>query len=596
MNWGKIDIVLVGILVLAGFLLLYNLYGIPLWRDEAATAGLAQSILKSGLPSVHDGKNFILANPHEYNDALLPVREPWLPLYATAFSFGLFGKSVFSARLPFALAGLFSVLLTYLLAKELFQSKDIARMSCFLTAINVVFLLHMRQSRYYGFLLLFSLWMLYSYSRFLNDKKFAREQFAVSSFLLFHSQWFYFVVLLAVICVHFLYYNYKSLDSTKGLVPLLVFIGFVVLSWFLYAMPWKSASDGGSFIQFLLSPEYRFNEIFKYYWLTITMFVIPVPLFIIGFLLHQYKEKISANHLLFGLLGVLFLNAYFLYFFKGILDLLGLLVTIALFALMLYKHRASQNITLLLGLVLATVFGLTLVHSKDIRYALVIIPVIAILSCYLVISLTSRKLICYGLLILLATNFLSVLSILPLTPFKTIIWADFANSYFGSYNSSQHTDVAFDKFVDSKFKLGIPALWFYNDLQKNLVSAEVQTCNFLKKYGVEGDIVVTFFDVWDAPLKFYCPEFQVNPPKHTAQPDPFVYFPKDVSVDWFVAEKVFPINRTVSASGSYFEIVTKMPIDAVTETIRPEPWMHNFGEVRKSDINIYKMIRKSKKK
>ena len=147
----KINPILLVILAVAGFFLFFHLDHRPFWQDEAETAGLAKSILKTGLPHAFDGVNLISQEDgREVNGDYLWRWSPWAQLYITAAAFHLGGISTLSGRLPFAFFGLLCVLLVYLLIKREFGDEKWACMAAALLAFSVPFLLFSRQCRYYS--------------------------------------------------------------------------------------------------------------------------------------------------------------------------------------------------------------------------------------------------------------------------------------------------------------------------------------------------------------------------------------------------------------------------------------------------------------
>jgi 4-amino-4-deoxy-L-arabinose transferase-like glycosyltransferase len=126
----KVKIWLVLILLLAAFLRFYQLTGTPpsLNWDEVSHGYNAYSILKTG----KDEWGFTFPTIFRaYGDYKLPVY-----IYLTSGSVGLFGLNAWAVRFPSALAGVLSVLLTYLLAKKLFKKESIALLSAFFLAIS----------------------------------------------------------------------------------------------------------------------------------------------------------------------------------------------------------------------------------------------------------------------------------------------------------------------------------------------------------------------------------------------------------------------------------------------------------------------------
>ncbi len=122
-------LVLILILVFAAFFRLWQLDTVPpsLWPDEAINANTAIGIL--------DTKTFQVFYPENQG------REG-LFFLLIAFAFSIFGISIWSFKLVPALAGIFTVLGQYLLARELFRklsasgSRTIALLSSFFLAIS----------------------------------------------------------------------------------------------------------------------------------------------------------------------------------------------------------------------------------------------------------------------------------------------------------------------------------------------------------------------------------------------------------------------------------------------------------------------------
>ena len=112
------------ILVVSSVLILANLGNIYLWQDEAQTALVSKTILTHGIPLGTDGTNFFSQElGREYGKGYVWRWHTWLPFYVLAGFFALFGTSTFVCRLPFALAGIATVMLTYLYAKSLWRSR-----------------------------------------------------------------------------------------------------------------------------------------------------------------------------------------------------------------------------------------------------------------------------------------------------------------------------------------------------------------------------------------------------------------------------------------------------------------------------------------
>ena len=122
-------IILISILVLAAFLRLYHLGSFPaLNADEAAIGYNAYSLLLTGKDE--HGHSWPV-HFQSFNDY-----KPGLYFYAVYPFVKLLGLNEWAVRLPSALFGIFTVLLVYLLVKELFKDETFALVSSFFLSIS----------------------------------------------------------------------------------------------------------------------------------------------------------------------------------------------------------------------------------------------------------------------------------------------------------------------------------------------------------------------------------------------------------------------------------------------------------------------------
>ncbi len=170
----------------AAALLLPNLGGPRLWADEGDTAVFARTIVERGLPYAWDGRTFTDSDRgRRLNADLLLVGTPWLPFYVTAGSFAVLGESAFSARLPFALSGVASVALLYLLVLRLTADRRAALAAAVLLLGSVQFLLYARQCRHYSLNVLLTLVVLIGFLRLRERPR--DPLLAIASVLLYHT-------------------------------------------------------------------------------------------------------------------------------------------------------------------------------------------------------------------------------------------------------------------------------------------------------------------------------------------------------------------------------------------------------------------------
>jgi 4-amino-4-deoxy-L-arabinose transferase-like glycosyltransferase len=194
---------LAAVLALAALLSLWNLGSAYLWQDEAQTALLARTILDHGLPLGFDGRNhFSQDQGLEYGPGYLWRWHNWLPLYVLAFCFELFGQHTAVARLPFALFGVATVALVWLLGRELWRDHRAALAGATLLSLSVPFLLLARQCRYYAPTAFFVLLCLLAYRRFLRRAPHGAPLLVLAGVLLFHTHYLHCAILLAALLAH----------------------------------------------------------------------------------------------------------------------------------------------------------------------------------------------------------------------------------------------------------------------------------------------------------------------------------------------------------------------------------------------------------
>ena len=147
---------------LAAVLMLWGLSAKYLWQDEAQTAVLAQRLMRYGRPLAYDGVNLITIDQIVMEDAatigertgdpktavdyyirrgdLKPDStwrwQPWGQFLVEGISLKLFGATTLAARLPFALAGIITVLLLYQFVLTRFDSPLMAWLAALLLVLQ----------------------------------------------------------------------------------------------------------------------------------------------------------------------------------------------------------------------------------------------------------------------------------------------------------------------------------------------------------------------------------------------------------------------------------------------------------------------------
>lgn len=196
---------------LASLLLLWGLAGKYLWQDEAATAVLATRMLRFGRPLAYDGVNFITTDHFVAEDSrtigqrtsdpktavdyyvrqgeLKPdstwTWQPWGSFVLCALSFEVLGKTTLAARLPFALAGILTVLLLYRLVLEYYSHRLMAFAAAVFLTFNCYWILHSRQCRYYSLSSLFLILTLLAYLRWQQGRRWGAVLFVLAAWTWF---------------------------------------------------------------------------------------------------------------------------------------------------------------------------------------------------------------------------------------------------------------------------------------------------------------------------------------------------------------------------------------------------------------------------
>ena len=277
------------LLVFSSGLILANLGNIYLWEDEAHTALLAKTVLSHGVPLAYDGKNYFSQLwGRDYGKSFIWKWHPWFPFYLLAGFMPVFGTSNFAVRLPFALMGIGTVLLTYFFAASLWRNRRAGVLSATVLLASVPFLLLVRQCRYYSPDIFFSLLGLYGYYGMLEQRKRSGLIFALSAILLFHTQFVQCAALLAAVVTHSLLFRRKALKSV------LILSGIVTL----VCMPWviwfsslgREVSAYGSLVSRMsVVGSYLIPQTFKHIFPPLIL-VLPIVLFAVGRLRHKPKS------------------------------------------------------------------------------------------------------------------------------------------------------------------------------------------------------------------------------------------------------------------------------------------------------------------
>ena len=229
-----IELLIVGILLAcSSALILSHLGNIYLWGDEAETALLARAVMSHGLPLAYDGKNYISElGGKDWGEDHVWKLQPWLPFYVLAGFFAVFGQSTFVARLPFALIGIATIVLTYYYSTSLWRNRRAGFVSAVLLILCVPFLLLVRQCRYYAPAALLSLAGLYAFSGMLENRKRASSVFVLVAVLLSNTNYVSSAALLITSVVYALIWRREKLKSVALACAIAAALSLPEVVWF----------------------------------------------------------------------------------------------------------------------------------------------------------------------------------------------------------------------------------------------------------------------------------------------------------------------------------------------------------------------------
>ena len=235
---------LILIVIFSSILMFPNLGNRYIDGDEAITSMIGQSLLENGLPyayndnqliSQHDVYNLMYdtdINPRVTKENLWR-EQPWTYFYLEAISFKLFGVNAFSARFPFALIGIFTIIFMYYFSKKITNNEKTAMLSTLLLATSATFYLFARRARYFSMIMLFVLTTVYTYINLIDKEKRNRKNmflFSLSSIFLFHINYGVFFGIMAGLTIHLLMSKYYKVKLKEAISSLLLI--------FLFTFPW----------------------------------------------------------------------------------------------------------------------------------------------------------------------------------------------------------------------------------------------------------------------------------------------------------------------------------------------------------------------
>jgi hypothetical protein len=353
---SRSDGILCAILGLAAILLFWGLGDRSLWQDEAETALLGRNILRFGRPIASDGVNVISQEASkEFGPDYLWRWSPWIQLYLAAGSCAVFGPTTLAARLPFAILAFLAIPLTYWLARRLFDSIAVARLSALFLVLSVPFLLYSRQSRWHGPAYLLLACLLLCLDAMRRGRRAAVFAFAVCAAIFFYTNFFVAIGVLAALTAATAAAAAWYRTDRPMLTSLAVACALTAVPCAPGFLFFNSFREGGNF------DFARFMEQFRIYGAGCLTFVLPFPVIavLLYFLLRRREISGLGNGwrqnglflLAFSLLYVLYLSLGPWMMFRYLTILLvpaALLLGVAVYGVMQWSRVAGVAVALLL--------------------------------------------------------------------------------------------------------------------------------------------------------------------------------------------------------------------------------------------------------
>ena len=231
---------------LAFFLTFCNLDGRPFWGDEAETALLARNVLKFGVPKVNDGVNNISIHGDRF-DARDGVWtwSPWLQDYTAAASFAIFGQTTWAGRAPFAFIGWLSVIALAFIAWQIYRRHRVALGAMLLLGTSEVFLLHIRQCRYYSITVLAEIALVYGIYQILTKNKNGAWLILTGLLIQFYCNYACAVANVPVLAILAVRLFRENREALRLLLACIVIWLVAAAPWLFFSESWRQGSVEG---------------------------------------------------------------------------------------------------------------------------------------------------------------------------------------------------------------------------------------------------------------------------------------------------------------------------------------------------------------
>jgi Dolichyl-phosphate-mannose-protein mannosyltransferase len=223
-----------------------NLDGRPFWGDEAETALLARNVVKFGVPKVDDGVNHISLHGDRF-DARDGVWtwSPWLQDYIAAGSFAVLGENTWAGRVPFAFIGWLSVVVLGFIAWKIYRRHRVALGAMLLLGTSEVFLLHIRQCRYYSITVLAQILIVYGIYQILAKNKNGSWFILAALLVQFYCNYTCAIANIPILAIFALRLFTQDRGALWRLLLCLGIFALLAVPWLLFTEAWRQGSAEG---------------------------------------------------------------------------------------------------------------------------------------------------------------------------------------------------------------------------------------------------------------------------------------------------------------------------------------------------------------
>jgi len=305
-NFLKTYLALIFLIPFSFLLVFTGLDDTVLQVDEGADTFISTTILKYGYPKHSDGIHYTMPEGDAFDGIFL--YRTWAPYYLQSISLQLFGQNTFSARLPFAILGVFSVWSLYSFTLRWTNRKTIAFLASLLLATSVPALLYFRTARYVAIPILLTPLLLRFYITIFDKTKWNPVPLTLVSIIYFHTMYVEFAGVIMGMLVHLCVYRNRVTNSNLAKVK-----GSAIITG-LFCLPWLATIPAlmSKVSEFYTSASplvdtswWRFPKHFFAFLFQINNYIFPfilAPFLFISFLRHQ---RFQVSLLLFCSMSVL---------------------------------------------------------------------------------------------------------------------------------------------------------------------------------------------------------------------------------------------------------------------------------------------------